>query len=176
MAGLYHVNSGTLKINSELLNTYRDISYIPSSTLLYDDSIDSNILMNGDGNVNNVLSLAEFNKSQLQSDVSATSLSGGQAQRVNIARGLINKTPLLLADEPVSGLSVAQGEIVIKNIINESETAIIVTHNPTHLRFFSRIVLLENGKVVTSGTLNEIFTHPVYTQWSGEFYEENESM
>ncbi len=173
LAGLYHIDRGTLTFNSKFLNTCRDISYIPSSAMLYDDSIDSNILMNGDGSVENVLDLAEFDLTEQMSGLSATSLSGGQTQRVNIARGLINKSQLLMADEPVSSLSIAQGETVIKNIVNESETAIVVTHHPTHLRFFSRIILMEDGKVVTSGTLDKITAHPAYKRWSGEEIKKN---
>lgn len=171
LAGLYH-GSGTLTIDSNLLRSCRDISYIPSSTLLYAYPIYDNILMAGDGAVDQVLSLSGFDVNEQLLDKLATTLSGGQAQRVNIARGLIHKTPLLLADEPVSGLSIAQGEIIIKNIIDASETTIIVTHDPAHLKFFSRIVLLEDGKITASGTLDEISLHPAYARWSGEVCNE----
>lgn len=138
------------KAHSILLNSCRDIAYIPFSTLLYDYPVYDNILMAGDGAVDQALSLSGVDVNEQPLDKLATTLSGGQAQRVNIARGLIHKTPLLLADEPVSGVSKAQGETIIKNIIDVSETTIIVTHNPDHLKFFSRIVLLEDGKIAAS--------------------------
>lgn len=175
LAGLYHVNRGDLTFNSKFLNTCRDISYIPASAMLYDDTVDSNILMNGDGSVENALNLAEFDMAEQTCGLPATNLSGGQAQRVNIARGLINEAPLLLADEPVSSLSMAQGDIVIKNIVNESETAIVVTHHPTHLRFFSHIILMEDGEIVASGTLDKVSAHPAYKRWSGRETDKNAS-
>ncbi len=171
IAGLYHPDSGTFAIKSSP-DPCRDITYIPSSPFLYSESVQTNISMNGDGDLAQSLKAAQLDCEQEGLlDASATSLSGGQSQRVNIARGLIHKTPLLLADEPTSGLSISQGEEVVQNILSAAKTAIIVTHHPAQLRYFTRIILMAEGKIVSSGSLEQVSAHHEYKRWIGEIAE-----
>lgn len=172
IAGLYHPNSGTLTIKKISPNHCQDITYIPSSPFLYSESVQTNIAMNGDGDLTQSLKAAQLDcKQEDLLDKVATSLSGGQSQRVNIARGLIHKTPLLLADEPTSGLSISQGEEVMQNILSAANTAIIVTHHPAQLRYFTRIILMTAGKIVSSGSLEHVSAHLEYKRWIGEISE-----
>jgi len=79
-------------------------------------------------------------------------LSGGQQQLVGIARAIIGKPKLLLADEPTGNLHSSQGEEVmemLKQLNNEGMTIIQVTHNEKFAEYGSRIVQLEDGAIVS---------------------------
>ena len=76
-------------------------------------------------------------------------LSGGEQQRVCIARALINHPQLILADEPTGNLDEANENMVIdifKQLHAEGRTIIVVTHAPEVASFAQRTVVLEHGK------------------------------
>ena len=80
----------------------------------------------------------------------ANKISGGQAQRVAIARGLINKPSIVLADEPTGNLdSVTSGTIVqlMKSMAKKlNQTFIIVTHDREHFGDVDRVITIKDGK------------------------------
>ena len=86
-------------------------------------------------------------------------LSGGEQQRVCIARALINSPELILADEPTGNLDEANENIVLDifhQLHNEGTSLIVVTHDPEVGEEAQRIVRLDHGKIV-SDKLNESF-------------------
>ncbi|EPS2670795.1 TPA: ABC transporter ATP-binding protein [Campylobacter jejuni] len=75
-------------------------------------------------------------------------LSGGEQQRVCIARALINNPELLLADEPTGNLDEANGQIVLQTLQklkNEGKTIVLITHNPDLAKFADRTLILQHG-------------------------------
>jgi putative ABC transport system ATP-binding protein len=83
-------------------------------------------------------------------DLFPTQLSGGQQQLVGIARALIGRPKLLLADEPTGNLNSAQGEVIMQlfNELNkEGVTIIQVTHSEKNAAYGSRIINLLDGMV-----------------------------
>lgn len=75
-------------------------------------------------------------------------LSGGEQQRVCIARALINNPELLLADEPTGNLDEANEQIVLQTLQklkNEGKTIILITHNPDLAKFADRTLILQHG-------------------------------
>lgn len=85
-------------------------------------------------------------------DLFPEQLSGGQQQLVGVARAIIGKPKLLLADEPTGNLHSGQGEEVmslLKQFNNEGMTIIQVTHNEKFAEYGSRIVRLEDGALVS---------------------------
>ncbi|MDR2020642.1 MAG: ABC transporter ATP-binding protein [Treponema sp.] len=77
-------------------------------------------------------------------------LSGGEQQRVCIARALINYPMLILADEPTGNLDEANEQIVIdifKKLHAEGSTIIVVTHDPEVAEDAERTVVLEHGRI-----------------------------
>jgi len=77
-------------------------------------------------------------------------LSGGEQERVAIARALVNKPPLLLADEPTGSLDTATSQQVmslLKELHEDGQTIIMVTHNRDNLQWFDRTVHLRDGRI-----------------------------
>lgn len=75
-------------------------------------------------------------------------LSGGEQQRVCIARALINNPELLLADEPTGNLDEVNEKIVLQTLQklkNEGKTIVLITHNPDLAKFADRTLILQHG-------------------------------
>lgn len=85
------------------------------------------------------------------------SLSGGEMQRVSIARALIRQPPLLLADEPTGNLSSRVGEEIIamlKDVASRLETTVLlVTHNPRDAAAGDRVLFLHDGEMNVENSL-----------------------
>ena len=87
-------------------------------------------------------------------------LSGGEQQRVCVARALINYPEIILADEPTGNLDEANEEIVVelfRRLHEDGTTLVVVTHNPEVAEVAQRTIVLRNGKV-DHETVNENFT------------------
>lgn len=84
-------------------------------------------------------------------DLFPQQLSGGQQQLVGIARAIIGKPKLLLADEPTGNLHSEQGQMimeVLKSLHKEGMTIIQVTHNDEFARYGQRIINLKDGRIL----------------------------
>ena len=94
-------------------------------------------------------------------------LSGGQRQRVVIARALVVKPKLIIADEPVSMLDVSiRAEILelLNEIRNKNNISFIyITHDLATAKYFAdKIIILNAGKIVEFGNINNVLTKPVH--------------
>jgi putative ABC transport system ATP-binding protein len=82
----------------------------------------------------------------------ATELSGGEQQRVAVARALINSPALILADEPTGNLDLVAGREVmglLTDLYKEGRTILLVTHDDAVAAYASREILLRDGSVVS---------------------------
>ena len=91
-------------------------------------------------------------------------LSGGQKQRIAIVRALCMSPDVLLFDEPTSALDPEMvGEVldVMKDLANDGMTMVVVTHEMGFAREVgSRVIFMDEGRIVEEGTSDEIFTNP----------------
>lgn len=96
---------------------------------------------------------------------SAHRLSGGEAQRANLARALVLRAPVTLLDEPLSGLDAQTRQQLIFELpallADFSPTTILVTHDREEaMRLASDVVILINGEVRASGPVSQVFRDP----------------
>jgi putative ABC transport system ATP-binding protein len=77
-------------------------------------------------------------------------LSGGEQERVAIARAIVNEPPILFADEPTGALDTRTGDEIMdlfKNLNSEGQTIIMVTHNPENINHVSRVINIRDGLI-----------------------------
>jgi len=82
-------------------------------------------------------------------------LSGGEQQRVSLARAMVNKPEILFADEPCANLDSENSKMVLELFreINETmhQTIVMVSHEDWHKEYFHRIIRLKDGRIVSDG-------------------------
>ena len=86
-------------------------------------------------------------------------LSGGQRQRLAIARALVRNAPVLVLDEPTTGLDPESAENVtgpLRRLMDTNRTTILISHNFRAVRDADEIIVLDHGKIVERGTHDEL--------------------
>lgn len=88
----------------------------------------------------------------------AVNLSGGQWQRLGIARAFFRSPNVLILDEPTASVDAVSEYEIFKNIIKkqENKTTVIISHRFSTVRKAERIIVLDHGKIVESGTHDEL--------------------
>lgn len=87
-----------------------------------------------------------------------TELSGGEAQKLMLARALYKDAPLLILDEPTAALDpIAESKIYTEfNVMTKNKTSLFISHRLASTSFCDRIILLENGHITEEGTHQEL--------------------
>jgi ATP-binding cassette subfamily B protein/subfamily B ATP-binding cassette protein MsbA len=85
-------------------------------------------------------------------------LSGGERQRISIARALLKNAPILILDEPTSALDSEAEYHLLEALrrLTESRTTLIIAHRLSTIRRANRVVVLQNGGIIESGTHEEL--------------------
>ncbi len=85
-------------------------------------------------------------------------ISGGQRQRLSIARALLKNAPILILDEPTVGLDAVTAQEVMAVIADlmKGRTTILVTHTLTGLQLMDEIIVLDQGQIVEQGTFEQL--------------------
>lgn len=162
LAGLLTPDSGNLKVdNAEQPEEIRKkISMVLQDSMLMPLTVKENILLGhemSDERLTEILKAAKLVGwlESLKDGVdtylgdSADELSGGQAQRISIARAMAKNSDIILLDEPTSSLDKATGIEVMEALSNltEGKTVIHVTHQPDLLKGYDRILRMEEGRL-----------------------------
>jgi ABC-type multidrug transport system fused ATPase/permease subunit len=107
----------------------------------------------------------------------ASNLSGGQRQRIAIARAIIRGTPLLILDEPTTGMDVESSKLVLRGLrtLMRGKTTLLISHDLSLIRSADRILVLKAGEIVQSGTHQELRAQGgLYAQLYAKQFEETE--
>lgn len=167
--------SGLIRIADQPLNTIvredwlSHVSYVPQFPFLFRGTISDNIRFGSDAPFKEVEQAASaagldtFIRSlpagydTLVGD-GGTGLSGGEIQRIAIARAFFRNSPLLLLDEPMSAVD-PENENLIQdsiNLLQKNRTVLIIAHRPSTAAKADRILILKDGELVAGGTTDDV--------------------
>lgn len=135
--------SGRKLLRTEMTYVFQNYGLVEDKTVQYNLNIASHFTDVTEKDIEEVLTKVGLDKSILKSKV--YTLSGGEQQRVAIARVFLKKCKLLLADEPTGSLDAGNKEIVMKlfeRLNKEGTTIVMVTHDEEILKYATRIVEL----------------------------------
>ena len=153
------------------LNSLRDnISLVSQDTTLFDDTIKNNIAYaNHDASDEEIIDAAKKaladdfidklpRKYETQIGEDGVRLSGGEKQRLSIARAILKKTPIILLDEATSSLD-AETENKIQqglNYLTKDKTTLVIAHRLSTILNSEKIFVLDKGKLIAEGTHAEL--------------------
>ncbi len=153
LTGLYEYD-GEAKLNGiDLKDLFKSknqvISYCPSKESLFKDSIANNIELGRDGNIKEALNSACLTDSQLDinTEINPTmvNISGGQKQRLMLARSLYHQSNMYLLDNPFSSLERFMSESISNQVLDMNGLFFIVTNDENILKKLDRIIYLNDG-------------------------------
>lgn len=171
----YDVQDGEILIDGQNIkrvtqeSLHKQIGYVPQTSALLERSIAENIAYGRPNAKQEEIKQAakeafadkfiEELPNGYQTILNAQNqLSGGQMQRLSIARALLKDAPILILDEATSALD-SESEFYIQKAIEnmlKDKTVIAVAHRLSTLKNMDRIIVLEKGKIVEDGSLNEL--------------------
>lgn len=179
---MYDVQNGVIlydgipinKIDLESLRS--QISYVPQDVFLFSETISNNIKF-GIGTATDEQVVVAAKQANIHKEIEefaggyttmvgerGVTLSGGQKQRISIARALIKDAKVVIFDDCLSAVD-AKTEKEILNTLNsymQDKTAIIITHRIFSLLQFDKIIVMDEGKIVESGTHQQLLEKKGY--------------
>lgn len=168
----YDVSNGAIKINNTNIKDFslatlrKKISVVSQDTFLFDGSIYDNIALgNEDASDDDIKAAAHHafvdnfvknlpDRFNTRVGERGVMLSGGEKQRISIARALLKDAPILILDEATSSLDNESESIVQQALYNlmQNRTVFIIAHRLSTIKKASRIIVLEKGTIVETGS------------------------
>lgn len=180
LLGLLQPQEGRVLVDeqpiSDNLRSWMDkVAYIPQSAFLLDDTIVANVAFGvvdiDMARVKEALALAQLeafvsslpNKENTVVGERGARLSGGQRQRIVVARALYQKRDLLVMDEATAALDSETEQEVVEAVraLRGKVTMIIIAHRLTTLKYCDTIYVLEEGRLVRSGSYQDVVVEPI---------------
>lgn len=179
---LYDVLDGEILIDDKPITSYRldtlrrSIGYVPQSPILFSGPIKDNISWGKDNATEDEIIKAAKNAQihdtimelpkqyETQIGQKGVNLSGGQKQRISIARALIRKPKILMLDDSTSALDLATEARLLDAIQDDLNTLLIITQKVSTAMNADRILLLDEGKILSIGTHEELMHESEFYQ------------
>jgi ATP-binding cassette, subfamily B, bacterial len=172
----YDLQTGTIKIDSRDIRHYtqrslrQQISFVLQDSLLFHGPVWYNVAYGKPGASRaEILRAAELaNAHEFIEKMPegydtivgerGVTLSGGQRQRIAIARAIIRDTPILIMDEPSTGLDAASEQLVFQALdrLMEGKTSIVIAHRLSTIRRADNILVVKDGAIVERGRHDEL--------------------
>ena len=173
---MYDTTRGIIRIDGKDIRSLdmqalrHQVSYVPQDVFLFSDTVENNIRFGLKDNKNaDVIQAAKYAsvhneiesfpaKYETMIGERGVTLSGGQKQRVSIARALIKDPGFVIFDDCLSAVDAKTEREITASLYKylQDKTAIIITHRIFSLFHFDRIIVLEDGQMVESGTHAEL--------------------
>ncbi len=174
----YNVNEGDIKIDNQSINNCtlfslrKNISLVSQDTTLFDDTIKNNIsYANLDATQKEIEEAAKYSfadefieklpkKYETIIGENGVRLSGGEKQRLSIARAILKKSPIILLDEATSSLDAETEDKIQKAIsfLTKGRTTIVIAHRLSTILNSDKIYVIDKGKVVSEGKHDELLS------------------
>ena len=172
----YDANSGDIKIdkqsiyNSSISSLRKNISLVSQDTTLFDDTILNNIAYaNTNASIAEIKEAAKYsfaeefieklpNKYDTLIGENGIRLSGGEKQRLSIARAILKESPIILLDEATSSLDAATEDKIQKAIsfLTKGRTTIVIAHRLSTILNSDVIYVIDKGQVIDRGKHNDL--------------------
>lgn len=171
LTGLYRPTSGEIFVNGKtptLENTSKEAGVVSQDFFLFSFMLGENVASSRDVDIKNAKLALETSgfgdkyplETYLYKDIDeeGVDVSGGEAQKIALARAIYGDKKLLLFDEPTSKLDPKSEMKVFEsfNEVSKGKTAIFVSHRMSACKFADRIILFEKGKISAIGTHEEM--------------------
>ncbi len=165
ICGFLKPNQGKILIDEKILNEENNLSWqkkislVEQNVYLFNDTIKRNIILNNDNDIIDYKLLDQsINKAQLSSFIqkqekgietvinqNSSNISGGERQRIGLARALYRNSPVIILDEPTSSLDEDNSNSIMKVLKSiKDKTIIIISHDKDALNICDKKYLLEN--------------------------------
>lgn len=176
LAGLIEPVCGTVTINDGGCRIYDAdsrwkagrLAYVHQESTVFNETLRDNITLHRpwltDDDIVRACEVAGINEGMMDPVVGldamvserGMNLSGGQRQKVAIARAVVGRPDFLLMDEPTSALDNDTERHVMTALLDSDNACIVVAHRLASIRDFDRIHVMDHGKIVESGTHDEL--------------------
>lgn len=191
------VDGGHIRIDGQDIgkvtqqSLHESIAFVPQEPLLFHRSLRENIAYGKPDATEEQITMAaskahalEFieklpNRFETLVGERGVKLSGGQRQRIAIARAILKDAPILVLDEATSALD-SESELLIQDALSKlmkGRTSIVIAHRLSTIAKLDRIIVLESGKIIESGTHTELLSRggtyaKLWSHQSGGFIED----
>ena len=172
----YDKLSGDIKIDNQSIyeckisSLRENISLVSQDTTLFDDTLKNNIsYANPEASEEEILRVAKLshcddfidklpNKYETMIGEDGVRLSGGEKQRISIARAMLKKSKIILLDEATSSLDAETENKIQKaiNILTKNKTTLVIAHRLSTIINSKKIYLIDNGKVIDQGSHTQL--------------------
>lgn len=146
-------------------NKYSSINALLQSQQLFDGTVRDNLFTDKDDAViKEVFDTLGLSHIELDRHItlSGNTLSGGEIQRMGIARLLLKEAPIWVLDEPTTALDIYHTNHVMDEIHKQSQTLIVATHDLRLLPKFDKIVVMVDGKIIEQGDYQSLLSNKGY--------------
>ncbi|WP_436860063.1 thiol reductant ABC exporter subunit CydC [Staphylococcus caeli] len=165
MLGLYQSDCGQVLLNqqdvTEIVDEakYKHMNALLQSQQLFDGTVRDNLFSEKTAQDMRVV-LDSLGLTYLDLDreitLSADTLSGGEKQRLALARLFLKQAPIWILDEPTTALDIYHTDLVMERIQQQAETLVIATHDIRLLSQFDKIVVMQSGTIVEVGSYQDL--------------------
>lgn len=161
---------GSIKVNDDELrdlknlNTEKLLSYKSSVTDIFDDTIENNILFSNPGDIKHLLKILNLDKI----DLNKKKLSGGERDRVGIARAFASDSKIIILDDPFNGLDVDLSKKIVSELkkISKDKIVIITTNNIEIVKYATKVLYLSEDESIF-GTTDYLLKNKDYNRLIG---------